>query len=479
MAFTSTFVPRWHVCSAASRCSTRHGWERPIPVASQRARITMVASASAMEKLDLAAIGQLEGTIELPGSKSLSNRVLLLAALSSGETTVTNLLDSDDVTVMLGALASLGVCVRRDGASVRVVGSGGNFTTRSAEIFLGNAGTAMRPLSAALAFQRGAGTYVLDGTPRMRERPIADLSDALKQLGADVQVSSTGCPPVRITTVQDGIPGGEASVRGSISSQYLSALLMAAPLACGDIIIRVVGTLVSIPYVKMTIGLMSRFGVEVECSDSLDEFTVRAGQTYAAPDEVFVEGDASSASYFLAGAAISGGRVTVSGCGSASVQGDVRFASVLEQMGAKVEWTPTTITVQGGEAPLSGVDVDCVDIPDAAMSLASIALFASGPTAIRNVYNWRVKETERMKAIVTELRKLGATVEEGHDYCVINPPATVKANVEIDTYDDHRMAMAFSLVACGGVPVTIVDPKCTAKTFPTYFEELDRLSQST
>lgn len=437
----------------------------------------MVASSPALEKLQLSAIGRLEGTVELPGSKSLSNRVLLLAALSAGETAMTNLLDSDDVTVMLRALDALGVKVQRDGTSARVVGCSGTFPTRSAELDLGNAGTAMRPLTAALALQRGPGLYVLDGTPRMRERPIADLSDALCQLGASVEVSKTGCPPVRISTVTDGLAGGMASVRGNISSQYLSALLMAAPLARGDITIRVVGELISVPYVKMTVGLMRRFGVIVDCSGAMDEFVVRAGQAYSAPDEIFVEGDASSASYFLAGAAISGGRVTVSGCGSASVQGDVRFASVLEQMGASVKWSPTSITIEAGDGALRGVDVDAGDIPDAAMSLASTALFASGPTAIRNVYSWRVKETERMKAIVTELRKLGAAVEEGHDYCVITPPARVLENVEIDTYDDHRMAMAFSLVACGGVPVTIMDPKCTAKTFPTYFEELARLSQ--
>lgn len=439
----------------------------------------MVAQSPSVESLSLASIPLLSGLIELPGSKSLSNRVLLLAALSEGTTTISNLLDSDDVKYMKGALDALGVAhsLSENGDTV-VTGSGGFFPNTDAELFLGNAGTAMRPLTAALAVQRGPGSYVLDGTPRMRERPISDLTNALTSLGADVACSDTGCPPVRVTLREGGLPGGRTNVRGNISSQYLSALLMASPLAAGDVTIAVTGTLVSVPYVKMTIELMARFGVSVTVSPTYDEFVVRSGQRYVSPGGAFVEGDASSASYFLAGAAITGGPVTVSGCGADSIQGDVDFARVLEQMGAKVTWEPTRITVgRDPSKPLRGVDVDAGNIPDAAMSLATTALFAEGKTAIRNVYNWRVKETERMKAIVTELRKLGADVEEGHDYCVITPPATIKPNVSIETYDDHRMAMAFSLVACGGTPVTILDPKCTAKTFPTFFQELAGLTK--
>lgn len=431
---------------------------------------------STVESLKLDPIPRLAGTIELPGSKSLSNRILLLAALSSGVTSISNLLESDDIRYMKNALDALQIPYTQSDDVVTVTGCAGNIPVADASLFLGNAGTAMRPLTAALCTASNPGTFVLDGTPRMRERPINDLVDALAQLGADLECSDTGCPPVTIRNTA-GLPGGETRVSGKISSQYLSALLMAAPLANNDVTIFIKDTLVSVPYVKMTINLMRRFGVDVQMNSDNTEFRIAAGQQYKSPGNIFVEGDASSASYFLAGAAITGGPVTVSGCGKDSVQGDVDFARVLGMMGANVEWGSSTITVsRDAGKKLKGVDVDCVDIPDAAMSLATTALFAEGPTAIRNVYNWRVKETERMKAIVTELRKLGATVEEGHDYCVIHPPEVIKRNVPIDTYDDHRMAMTFSLVACGGVPVIINDPGCTAKTFPTYFEELARMT---
>lgn len=440
--------------------------------------ISMVAQAS-QEVLDLQPIELLSGEIDLPGSKSLSNRVLLLSALSHGVTTVRNLLSSDDIRYMKSALDALQIKYKESGVSDTTVhGCGGALPVNSAELFLGNAGTAMRPLTAALCTPRATGEFILDGTPRMRERPIIDLVDALSQLGADVQCSQTGCPPVTIRNSAKGLQGGLARVSGKISSQYLSALLMAAPLATSDVRIEIKDELVSVPYVKMTINLMKRFGVHVQCNDDNTVFIVPARQHYVSPGEIFVEGDASSASYFLAGGAITGGPVTVKGCGKDSIQGDVQFANVLEQMGANVEWKPNSITISRDlTTRLKGVDVDAGDIPDAAMGLATTALFADGQTAIRNVFNWRVKETERMKAIVTELRKLGATVEEGHDYCVITPPEQVKRGVAIDTYDDHRMAMSFSLVACGGVPVTIKDPKCTAKTFPTYFGELARLSR--
>lgn len=437
-----------------------------------------MSASPTLETLPLAPIDKLSGTIDLPGSKSLSNRVLLLAALSSGTTTIHNLLDSDDIRYMKAALTDLAIAYDVVGpTSIAVHGQGGVVPTGSVELFLGNAGTAMRPLSAALCTPRQTGSYVLDGTPRMRERPIIDLVDGLRQLGADVRCSDTGCPPVVITTTPRGLPGGTARISGKISSQYLSALLMAAPLASEqDVVIEIVDELISVPYVKMTINLMGKFGVTVR-NENNARFTVVKNQQYVAPREMYVEGDASSASYFLAGAAITGGNITVNGCGSESIQGDVDFANVLEKMGATVTWSQNSISItRDPSTPLRGVDVDCGDIPDAAMSLATTALFAEGETRIRNVYNWRVKETERMKAIVTELTKLGADVEEGRDYCVIKPPAKIKEHVEIDTYDDHRMAMAFSLVACGGVPVIIRDPKCTAKTFPTYFDELARLS---
>lgn len=315
----------------------------------------------------------------------------------------------------------------------------------------------------------------------MRERPIADLIDGLKQLGADVScIEETGCPPVTINA--QGLEGGEASISGKMSSQFLSSLLMASPAATGDVTISIKDELISAPYVSLTIGLMKKFGVNVEIDGDMDgkpSFKIAESEKYVSPKSILVEGDASSASYFIAGAAITGGTVTVRGCGSESVQGDVAFADVMEQMGATVTWAPESITVtRDPNVQLKGVDVDCGKIPDAAMTLAVAALFAEGPTTIRNVYSWRLKETERMKAIVAECTKLGATVEEYTDYCVIHPPKDNKINdnVLIETYDDHRMAMTFSLAACGGVNVIIHDPGCTAKTFPTYFEMLDGIA---
>eukprot|EP00814_Leptocylindrus_danicus_P003679 CAMPEP_0116014968 /NCGR_PEP_ID=MMETSP0321-20121206/6567_1 /TAXON_ID=163516 /ORGANISM="Leptocylindrus danicus var. danicus, Strain B650" /LENGTH=485 /DNA_ID=CAMNT_0003484669 /DNA_START=85 /DNA_END=1542 /DNA_ORIENTATION=+ len=453
--------------------------------------VTFSATATTTEEntLLLKPIKSLDGTITLPGSKSLSNRILLLSALSDGNTVVDNLLDSDDIQYMLKALKQLEVPLdiktNEDGSvgKVTVTGQAGPIDSPTPEdvqnLFLGNAGTAMRPLAAALCM--GKGKFVLDGVPRMRERPIADLIDGLKQLGADVEcVKETGCPPV--TTNADGLGGGEASISGKMSSQFLSAMLMAAPAATGDVKISIKDELISAPYVALTIGLMKRFGVNVQIEGDMKgtpSFFIPSTEKYTSPESILVEGDASSASYFIAGAAITGGTVTVRGCGSESVQGDVAFADVMEQMGATVTWAPESITVtRDPDVKLKGVDVDCGEIPDAAMTLAVAALFAEGPTTIRNVYSWRLKETERMKAIVAECTKLGATVEEYRDYCVIHPPEGNKLNdsVLIETYDDHRMAMAFSLAACGGVDVIINDPGCTAKTFPTYFTMLEGIT---
>jgi 3-phosphoshikimate 1-carboxyvinyltransferase len=457
---------------------------------------TPVTNAKA-ELLVLEPIEKLDGVVTLPGSKSLSNRVLLLAALSEGKTRVENLLDSDDIRYMIEALQQLQVPLERhDANSITVTGQAGPLSAPASpdgdegvttQLFLGNAGTAMRPLAAALAFAR-RGQFVLDGVPRMRERPIQDLMEGLIQLGANVScVTATGCPPVTIHAQPSSSASSKAIVSGKMSSQFLSALLMASPLAASalqqDITISIKDELISAPYVKMTVGLMKQFGVTVEVDSwesSTPTFITRKDQTtYKSPSYILVEGDASSASYFLAGAAITGGTVTVRGCGSSSVQGDVQFANVLEQMGCTVSWTTDSVTVTGppkgtkNEPPaLKGIDVDCGKIPDAAMTLAVVALFANGPTTIRNVYSWRLKETERMKAIVNECTKLGATVEEFNDYCIIHPPNKLKDNVSIQTYDDHRMAMAFSLAACGGVHVIIQDPSCTAKTFPTYFDML-------
>ena len=422
------------------------------------------------ETLILQPIRRISGTVSLPGSKSLSNRILLLAALAEGTTEIRNLLDSDDIRAMLGAFDQLGIEYTEDRAEnrVTVTGQAGPFRSSGTELMLGNAGTAMRPLTAALTL--GQGRFVLDGVPRMRERPIQDLVDGLSQLGATLRCTlGTGCPPVEIEA--NGLAGGIAHISGAISSQYLSALLMAAPYARTDVILNITDTLVSQPYVEMTLRLIERFGVQVR-NDDFQCFQIHAGQTYQSPGVAHVEGDASSASYFLGGAAITRGSVTVEGCGTDSLQGDAHFAEVLEQMGAEVRWQPNTVTVTGGT--LRGVDVDMNRMPDAAMTLAVVALFAEGPTAIRNIYNWRVKETERLEGVCTELRKLGAEVEEGRDYLVVTPPDNLQS-ATIDTYDDHRMAMTFSLAACGTVPVTLNDPGCVRKTFPDYFDVLSGL----
>ncbi|KAL7464812.1 hypothetical protein ACHAXS_010586 [Conticribra weissflogii] len=463
----------------------RHRHRQPVPAGALLAKTFHVDES--LDQLTVTPIATLSGTVTLPGSKSLSNRCLLLAALSDGDTRVENLLDSDDIRYMLQALDALGVPVARDPddpAAVTVEGRAGPIDSpapdTTLELFLGNAGTAMRPLAAALCM--GKGKFVLDGVPRMRERPIADLIDGLKQLGAEVDcVESTGCPPVTINAKT--LTGGQASISGKMSSQFLSSLLMAAPLIDGDVTISIKDELISAPYVSLTIALMKKFGVTVQIQGDMDaapSFLIPATEKYTSPKSILVEGDASSASYFLAGAAITGGTVTVRGCGSDSVQGDVAFADVMERMGATVTWAPESITVtRDPNTKLKGVDVDCGKIPDAAMTLAVAALFAEGPTTIRNVYSWRLKETERMKAIVAECTKLGATVEEFEDYCVIHPPEgnEIKDNVVIETYDDHRMAMTFSLAACGGVNIIIRDPGCTAKTFPTYFEMLGSIAE--
>jgi len=425
------------------------------------------------EQLRLDPIRRISGSITLPGSKSLSNRVLLLAMLSEGETFIENLLDSDDVRRMIDALAKLKILYEEDRPSkkIRVKGEGGRIPVDKAELFLGNAGTAIRPLTAALTL--GHGRFALDGIERMRERPIQDLLDGLNQLGAQVRsINNSGCPPVEI--IANGLPGGVTKLSGAISSQYLSAILLTSPYAQTPVEIRIKDHLVSIPYVEMTIRLMNRFGVNVDVSEDFKIFHINAPQSYKSPKTYFVEGDASSASYFLAGAAITGGTVTVIGCGTDSLQGDAQFAKIMEMMGSEVQWEANQITVRGS-GNIKGIDVDMNEMPDAAMTLAVAALFAKGTTAIRNIYNWRLKETERLKAVSSELKKLGATVEEGEDYIIIEPPEKL-LSAEIATYDDHRMAMAFSLAACGEVPITILDPSCVSKTFPDYFDQLSKLT---
>lgn len=425
-----------------------------------------------MESLTLQPINKVSGQVNLPGSKSVSNRALLLAALANGTTRLTNLLDSDDIRHMLNALTQLGVTYRLsdDKTVCEVEGLGRPFDVSEAqELFLGNAGTAMRPLAAALCL--GRGEYVLTGEARMKERPIGHLVNALRQAGAEIDyLEAQDYPPLKITGT--GLKGGTVEIDGSISSQFLTAFLMAAPLAQDDVTINIIGDLVSKPYIDITLHIMAQFGVQVENND-YQEFVIRSGQSYVAPGDFLVEGDASSASYFLAAAAIKGGEIKVTGIGKSSIQGDIQFADALERMGAEIEWGDDYVIARAGT--LQAVDMDFNHIPDAAMTIATTALFAQGTTAIRNVYNWRVKETDRLAAMATELRKVGAEVEEGEDYIIVTPPAQL-THAAIDTYDDHRMAMCFSLVALSDTPVTINDPKCTSKTFPDYFEKLAELS---
>lgn len=420
--------------------------------------------------IDLPPLLSARGTIKLPGSKSISNRILLLSALAQGATEIRDVLLSDDTERMLDALRTLGVVVDKQESHVfRVQGCGGNFPVRKADLFLGNAGTAFRPLTAALALSDGE--YKLSGVPRMHERPIGDLVDALRELGADIECTGNeGFPPLHIHPA--ALTGAHrVSVRGDVSSQFLTALLMSLPLLDSGVTVDVVGELISKPYIEITLAMMARFGVVVQ-RDGWRSFTVAAGSHYVSPGVIYVEGDASSASYFLAAGAIGGGPVRIEGVGSGSIQGDVRFADALALMGARIEqgvnWMEASAPLTG---KLNAIEIDCNHIPDAAMTLAIVALFAEGTTTLRNIASWRVKETDRIAAMATELRKVGAAVEEGADFIRITPGALIR-HAAIDTYDDHRMAMCFSLAAFGAQGMRINDPRCVAKTFPNYFTVL-------
>ena len=422
--------------------------------------------------LDLNPVMRVEGTVRLPGSKSISNRTLLLAALAGGSTTIVDLLASDDTMVMLGALQSLGIKWEQVDEFTHIVhGADGVLPVQEADLFMGNAGTAIRPLTAALAVI--GGDYTLHGVSRMHERPIGDLVDALNAVGAQIDYTGeAGFPPLRIRGGH--IHAARMSVRGNVSSQFLTALLMAAPLMAKDhpVSIDVEGELISKPYIEITLNLMRRFGVTVE-QDGWQSFTVQPGQRYTSPGTIHVEGDASSASYFLAAGAIAGGSVRVVGVGRNSIQGDVHFSDALEQMGVTLTKGDNWIEASSNGV-LKAIDADFNHIPDAAMTIAVAALYADGTSTLRNIASWRVKETDRLAAMATELRKLGAMVEEGADYLTITPPAEIQP-ATIDTYDDHRMAMCFSLAtldgkARRGAAMRINDPKCVAKTFPDYFE---------
>lgn len=439
-----------------------------------------MTASSPLPYLDLSPVRSAQGEIALPGSKSISNRVLLLAALADGVTEVQGLLDSDDTRVMLAALRTLGVqVVSGADASVATITGGARFPVQEASLFMGNAGTAIRPLTAALAMM--GGRYELSGVPRMHERPIGDLVDALRMLGARISyLANEGYPPLEIGACDLDL-SAPVKVNGSVSSQFLTALLLAAPLATKaagqDFVIEVEGELISKPYVDITLNLMARFGVEVR-REGWQRFVVPADASYRSPGSVLVEGDASSASYFLALGAIGGGPVRVTGVGQDSIQGDIRFADTLVAMGAKVESGPDWIQTSGVQvasgARLRAFDADFNLIPDAAMTAAVLALYADGPCTLRNIASWRVKETDRIHAMQTELRKLGAQVESTEDSLTITPPVSWTP-ASIGTWDDHRMAMCFSLAAFGGIEVRILNPECVSKTFPTYFDVYSKL----
>ena len=439
---------------------------------------------SGLPDIQIGPFTRAQGSIVLPGSKSISNRALLLAALSTGTTTLKNLLDADDTQVMRNALRQLGLTVTDKADNICVLeGCGGKFPIRDADLFMGNAGTAMRPLTAALAMQ--GGNYRLSGVARMHERPIRDLVDGLRQVGAKIDYElQEGYPPIQISNADIQIKD-VVKVRGDVSSQFLTALLMALPLVASEPVrIEVIGELISRPYIDITLKLMARFGIDVDCPDA-HSFVIPAKTSdaiYKSPGQLSVEGDASSASYFLALGAIGGGPVRVLGVGRDSIQGDVAFADALALMGAIISTGEDWIEVSGiknANGKLNGITIDCTEIPDAAMTLAVAALFAEGPTRLNNIASWRVKETDRIAAMAKELKKIGAIVEEGPDYIVVQAPASQNdwnaPSEGIDTYDDHRMAMCFSLAAFGPNALKINDPNCVAKTFPTYFAEFAKV----
>ncbi|MBN9206508.1 bifunctional 3-phosphoshikimate 1-carboxyvinyltransferase/cytidylate kinase [Methylibium petroleiphilum] len=431
--------------------------------------------------LDIPPLQAAGGTVRLPGSKSISNRVLLLAGLCAGRTRVLDLLDSDDTRVMLDALRTLGCGIEADGDALAVTGLGGRLAVREAQLFLGNAGTAMRPLAAALALLAADqdGRFELSGVPRMHERPIGDLVDALRPLGCTITcLAHEGYPPLRLErgTLKLDAP---IRVRGDVSSQFLTALLMALPLVAArqSITIEVDGELISKPYIEITLALLARFGISVQ-REGWKRFVIPQGSAYRSPGEIAVEGDASSASYFIAAGAIAAADtpLRIEGVGSASIQGDIRFVEAARAMGADITEEANALVVRRGAWPLTAITLDCNHIPDAAMTLAAMALYATGTTRLTNIASWRVKETDRIAAMAIELRKFGATVLEGADFIEVTPPARWQA-AAIHTYDDHRMAMcaslaAFNPLAGGDVPVRILDPRCVNKTFPAYFDAL-------
>lgn len=418
------------------------------------------------DSLILKPISYISGKITLPGSKSISNRVLLLSSLSKGSTKITNLLNCDDVKYMLNALNTLGISFKifNKNTECLINGIGGPFILKKKiKLFLGNAGTAIRPLLSILSI--GSNDVILTGEPRMMKRPIKHLVEALRQGGGNINyLGEEGFPPI---VTKGGFTGGKITLNGTISSQFLSALLISSPMSSLDTTIKIKGNLVSKSYVKLTIHLMGIFGIFIYVSENYDNFFIKGNQKYKSPGEYFIEGDASSATYFLAASAIKGGSVEVFGINKSSIQGDSKFSNILEKMGSEIIWKKNSIICK--RKNLYGIDVDLNDMPDAAMTIAIMGLFSSTPVYVRNIFNWKLKETDRLNAMFVELKKIGAKVKIGTDYIIVYPKKSLKSSV-INTYNDHRIAMCFSLVALSGLPITINNPSCVNKTFPNYFK---------
>tara|TARA_B100000035_G_scaffold167929_1_gene143332 strand:- start:29033 stop:30328 length:1296 start_codon:yes stop_codon:yes gene_type:complete len=425
---------------------------------------------SEVKQQHLKGFSYVKGKVTLPGSKSITNRVILLASLSNNKTVLKNYLQSDDTNHMVKALKSLGVKIEKTENNLTVYGANKSFPVKDCELFLGNAGTAFRPLTAVLALMEG--NYKLYGTERMYERPIKDLVDSLEIMGASIDyINKEGYPPLNINTHSIHICD-DVTIKGNVSSQFLSALLMASPLLQKPIKIKVEGDLISKPYINITLKLLEKFGIIYQ-NHNWQKFILQDACSYQNPSLIEVEGDASSASYFFGAAAIAG-IIEVSGIDNKSIQGDILFLEILRDMGAKITFKDHSVVVEKATI-LKGLEVDCKMIPDAAMTLATMALFCEGSTKLFNIASWKVKETDRIIAMQTELSKLGAKVSSTDNSITITPPKKIKNNIQIDTYDDHRMAMCFSLVSLKNNSVIINDPECVNKTYPNYFHDFEKI----
>ena len=423
-----------------------------------------------MNEIKLKASKQVRGCIKLPGSKSITNRVLLMAALGSGVTKLIDPLRSEDTDQMINALIKLGVSVKEvndDQNSIEIKGAEQNFPNKNTNLFLGNSGTTFRPLAAVLAMMRG--DYYLSGIERMHERPIKDLVDALEQMGSSIQYEKNhGYPPITINNSSIEI-SEPIQIKGDISSQYLTALLIAGPISNNEFNIEVIGDLISKPYIDITLKLLTKFNIFYN-NDNWRLFSLKKDSVYRNPTKIFVEGDASSASYFFAAASLAGS-IEIKGINKDSIQGDLKFLDIISKMGAKIEYKSDSIQVSRA-SNLKGLEIDCIEIPDAAMTLAIMAVFADKPTKLKNIGSWRVKETDRILAMNNELTKMGVEVSTTHDSMTIFPQKQLNDNISIETYNDHRIAMCFSLFCLKNLNITIQDPNCVNKTYPDYFKDL-------